>query len=68
MCALSYLIYFCISKSTKTKVNKAIYKLKDAALIISIEINKAKAAHVAYQEVQTSDKRVKDDFEKKQWD
>ena len=48
MCALSYLIYFCISKSTKTKVNKAIYKLKDAALIISIEINKAKAAHVAY--------------------
>ena len=51
LCLIGIFIQFIISRTTQSKLAKAVAKIKDSALVISIEMNKAKAAHVAYSEV-----------------
>jgi hypothetical protein len=48
-------------------LNKAVHKVKDNALIMSIEMNKAKAAHDAYSAIAQEEKNVKDNKEKEEW-
>ena len=44
-CLIACFIEFILQKTTSVKITKAAAKLKDAALVMSIEMNKAEEAH-----------------------
>lgn len=67
LCLIGVFIQFIISKTTQSKLSKAVAKIKDSALVISIEMNKAKAAHVAYEQVSASEAVTKNNHEEKNW-
>ena len=50
-CAITFFIQFILAKTTQTKITKAVNKVKDSALVMNIEMNKAKFAHGEYQKI-----------------
>ena len=59
-CIITFFIQFILAKTTQTKITKAVNKVKDSALVMSIEMNKAKFAHVEYQKILQEEKKVND--------
>jgi hypothetical protein len=66
-CIIACFIGFVLQKTTTVKINKAAQKLKDSALVMSIEMNKAETAHTAYKKVSGEEKAAKDETEAVAW-
>ena len=66
-CIIACFIGFVLQKTTSVKITRASQRLKDSALVMSIEMNKAETAHAAYQKVQGEETKVKNEQEATQW-
>ena len=66
-CAITFFIQFILAKTTQTKISKAVNKVKDSALVMSIEMNKAKFAHAEYQKILQEEKKVQDAKAQDEW-
>jgi hypothetical protein len=66
-CIIGCFILFVLKKTTAVKITKAALKLKDAALVMSIEMNKAETAHKEYSVISGEETKVKNESEAKEW-
>ena len=66
-CIIACFIGFVLQKTTSVKISRAANKLKDSALVMSIEMNKAETAHAAYQKVSGEETKAKNEVEATKW-
>jgi uncharacterized membrane protein len=66
-CLIACFIGFVLQKTTSVKISRAAAKLKDSAIVMSIEMNKAETAHLQYTKIKGDETKVKNQAEAKEW-
>jgi uncharacterized membrane protein YdbT with pleckstrin-like domain len=66
-CLIACFIGFVLGKTTTVRIRKAGSKIKDAALVMSIEMNKAEAAHHKYTQMKGEETKHKNEEEAAEW-